>query len=182
MQRKKSLTRRISFRPHHLFFLFLLLLAAVFTLESSVRTRAAGTAQPVQGDPSVVGAWGPVTTLNSITSAPSSLSTRTCCRTGKCCSSRANRTPLATIMSTAFRAATSGTQPQVPSPARRSTAQPICSGVATPSSTTAACSCRVATSEPTEGASPMRTSTIGTPAPGPVPPRWDAAWSNWRQP
>jgi Domain of unknown function (DUF1929)/Domain of unknown function (DUF4214) len=65
MQRKKSFTTRILFRPHNLFFLSLLLLVVLLTSQPSVRTRAAG---PVQGDPSIVGAWSPLTMLNSISS------------------------------------------------------------------------------------------------------------------
>lgn len=65
MQRKKSFTTRISFRPHYLGLLFLLLLVAVFTPHASFKTRAAN---PAVQDPSAVGAWSPVTTLNSITS------------------------------------------------------------------------------------------------------------------
>jgi hypothetical protein len=70
MQRKESLTRRIFFRPQHLFFLPLLLLVALFT-QPWVRTTAAGPASAraaLQGDPSIVGAWSPVTNLNSISS------------------------------------------------------------------------------------------------------------------
>ena len=70
MQRKKNLSAHL-FRPHNLFFVsLLLLLVALLTAQPSVRTRAAGptSAPPIQGDPSVVGAWSPVTTLNSISS------------------------------------------------------------------------------------------------------------------
>ncbi len=73
MQRKKSLSAHLSFRPLNLFFFsLLLLLVTVLTLQLSVKTRAAGPtpAQPVQSDPSVVGAWSPVTMLNSISSGP----------------------------------------------------------------------------------------------------------------
>ena len=54
MQRKTSLTTRISFRPHHLFFLFLLLLVALLTLQPSLKTTAAGTTAAFQ-DPSLIG-------------------------------------------------------------------------------------------------------------------------------
>jgi Domain of unknown function (DUF1929)/Glyoxal oxidase N-terminus len=72
MQRKKSLTAHLSFRPHNLFFLSLLLLAALLTPQPSVRTRAAGPAPApaAQSNPSVEGAWSPVFTLNSLTSGP----------------------------------------------------------------------------------------------------------------
>jgi hypothetical protein len=64
MQRKTTL---ISFRPRNLFFLSLPLLAAVLTLQPSATTTAAG---PAVQDPSVIGAWSPLTTLNSISSGP----------------------------------------------------------------------------------------------------------------
>jgi len=65
MHRKKSLTARLSFRPLHLGLLFLLVIVALFTPHGSFKTTAAG---PAPQDPSFVGAWSPVTTLNSITS------------------------------------------------------------------------------------------------------------------
>lgn len=73
MQRNKSLTARLPFRPHNLFFLpLLLLLVALLTPQPSLRTRAAGPAPAAaaQSDPSVVGSWSPVFPLNSISSGP----------------------------------------------------------------------------------------------------------------
>lgn len=71
MHRKKSLSTHLSLRPHKLFFVsLLLLLVALLTSQLSVRTTAAGPAPRPQGDPSIVGAWSPVTNLNSISSGP----------------------------------------------------------------------------------------------------------------
>jgi hypothetical protein len=71
MQPKKSFTARISFRPHKLFSLsLLLLLVALLTPQPSVKTRAAGPAPVAQSDPSIVGAWSPVFPLNSLSSGP----------------------------------------------------------------------------------------------------------------
>ena len=62
MQRKKSLS------PNLFFVFLLLLLGALLTPQLLVRTRAARPAP--QGDPSIVGAWSPVTNLNTISSGP----------------------------------------------------------------------------------------------------------------
>ena len=73
MQRKKSLTAPLTFRPHKLFFLsLLLLLVALSAPRPSVRTEAAGPAPAaaVQGDPSIVGAWSSVFPLISPTNNP----------------------------------------------------------------------------------------------------------------
>lgn len=73
MPRKKNLSAHLSLRPHNLFFVsLLLLLVALLTPQLLVRTTAAGSAPApaVQGGPETVGAWSPVTTLNSISSGP----------------------------------------------------------------------------------------------------------------
>lgn len=61
--RKKNLSAYLS---------LLLLLVALLTPQLSVSTTVAGPAPALrpQGDPSVVGAWSPLTTLNSISSGP----------------------------------------------------------------------------------------------------------------
>jgi hypothetical protein len=54
------------------YLLLLLLLVALLTPQLSISTTVAGPAPALrpQGDPSIVGAWSPLTTLNSISSGP----------------------------------------------------------------------------------------------------------------